>query len=147
MKPCPRINISFLSTSFPRFEGDFSGNFVLCYAQELNNLGVDIEIIVPDDPKSLPLSENFSLIRFPYFFPRSWQTLAYGSGIINKPSMFVWLQLPFLLINFFLAALRSTRKTQLLHAFWSASGIIARQCVVLIPSRCSSLYGVLINLL
>ena len=68
MKPCPRINTSFLSASFPRFEGDFSGKFVLRYAQELNNLGVDIEIIVPDDPKSLPLSENFSLVRFPYFF-------------------------------------------------------------------------------
>jgi glycosyltransferase involved in cell wall biosynthesis len=125
MKPCPRIKISFLSTSFPRFEGDFSGNFVLRYAQELSNLGVDVEIVAPDDPKSLPLSEKFSLIRFPYFFPRSRQTLAYGSGIINKRNVFVWLQLPFLLINFFLAALRSTRKTQLVHAFWSPSGIIA----------------------
>jgi glycosyltransferase involved in cell wall biosynthesis len=125
MKPCPRINISFLSTSFPRFKGDFSGNFVLRYAQELCNLGVDIEVIAPDDPASLPLSENFSLVRFPYFFPRSLQTLAYGSGIINQRSLLVWLQLPFLLINFFLTALRSMRKTQLVHAFWSASGIIA----------------------
>ena len=125
MEPCPRINISFLSTSFPRFEGDFSGNFIFRYAQELSNLGTDIEIIAPDDPASLPLSENFSLVRFPYFFPRSWQTLAYGSGIMNKRSVLSWLQLPFLLIKFFLAALRSTRKTQLVHAFWSASGIIA----------------------
>jgi glycosyltransferase involved in cell wall biosynthesis len=125
MKPCPRINISFLSTSFPRFEGDFSGNFVFRYAQELSNLGANIEVINPDDPASLPLSENFSLVRFPYFFPRSWQTLAYGSGIINRRSGLAWLQLPFLLINFFLTALRSTRKTQLVHAFWSASWIIA----------------------
>ncbi|MGK0179836.1 MAG: glycosyltransferase involved in cell wall biosynthesis, partial [Nitrospinales bacterium] len=125
MKPCPQINISFLSTSFPRFKGDFSGNFVFRYAQELCNLGADIEIIAPDDPASLPLSENFSLVRFSYFFPRSWQTLAYGSGVINQRSLLVWLQLPFLLINFFLTALRSTRKTQLIHAFWSASGIIA----------------------
>ena len=35
MKPSPRNNISFLSTSFPRFEGDFSGNFVFNYAKEL----------------------------------------------------------------------------------------------------------------
>lgn len=125
MEPCPRINISFLTTSFPRFEGDFSGNFIFRYAQELANIGTDIEIIAPDDPASLSLSENFSLIRFPYFFPRSWQTLAYGSGIMNKRSVLSWVQLPFLLINFFLAALRSTRKTQLVHAFWSASGVIA----------------------
>jgi glycosyltransferase involved in cell wall biosynthesis len=125
MKPCPQINISFLSTSFPRFEGDFAGNFVFHYAQELCNLGVNVEVIAPDNPKSLPLSENFSLVRFPYFYPRSWQTLAYGSGIINQRSVLAWLQLPFLLINFFLTALRSRRKTQLVHAFWSVSGIIA----------------------
>jgi L-malate glycosyltransferase len=125
MNPSPRNNISFLSTSFPRFEGDFSGNFVFHYAKELYNLGVGIEIVAPDDPASLTLSENFSLIRFPYFVPRSWQTLAYGSGIINQRSALAWLQLPFLLINFFIAALRSSRKTQLIHAFWSGSGIIA----------------------
>ena len=85
MKPCPRINISFLSTSFPRFEGDFSGNFVLRYAQELNNLGVDIEIIVPDDPKSLPLSENFSLVRFPYFFHDPGKLLLMDQGSSISP--------------------------------------------------------------
>ena len=125
MNPSPRNNISFLSTSFPRFEGDFSGNFVFNYAKELYNLGVGIEVVTPDDPLSLPLSENFRLVRFPYFVPRSWQTLAYGSGIINQRSALAWLQLPFLLLNFFIAALRSIRKTQLIHAFWSASGIIA----------------------
>jgi glycosyltransferase involved in cell wall biosynthesis len=125
MNPSPRNNISILSTSFPRFEGDFSGNFVYQYAKELYNHGVDIEVVAPDDPSSLPLSENFRVIRFPYFFPRSWQRLAYGSGIINQSSFLAWLQLPFLLINFYIAALRSVRKTQLIHAFWSASGIIA----------------------
>jgi glycosyltransferase involved in cell wall biosynthesis len=125
MKPSPRNNISFLSTSFPRFEGDFSGNFVFQYAKELYNLGIGIEVVAPDDPSSLPLSENFRLVRFPYFIPRSWQTLAYGSGVLNQRSALAWFQLPFLLINFFIAALRSISKTQLIHAFWSASGIIA----------------------
>jgi glycosyltransferase involved in cell wall biosynthesis len=125
MKPSPPNNISFLSTSFPRFEGDYSGNFVFHYAKELYNLGVGIEVVTPDDSASLPLSENFRLVRFPYFIPRSWQTLAYGAGIINHNSALAWSQLPFLLINFYIAALRSIRKTQLIHAFWSASGIIA----------------------
>ena len=125
MKQSGPVTISFLSTSFPRFEGDFAGNFVLHYAQELTHLGAKLEVIVPDDPASLPLSEKFDIIRFPYFFPRSWQKLAYGSGIINQPRLLVWFQLPFLLINFFFTALRSVRKTQVLHAFWSASGIIA----------------------
>jgi glycosyltransferase involved in cell wall biosynthesis len=125
MKPSPQNNISFLSTSFPRFEGDFSGNFVFHYAKELYNLGVGIEVVAPDDPASLTLSEKFKLVRFRYFIPRSWQTLAYRSGIINQSSALAWLQLPFFLINFYIAALRSIRKTQLIHAFWSASGIIA----------------------
>jgi len=125
MKPCHPVNVSFLSTSFPRFDNDFSGNFVHRYAQELCDLGAHIEIVVPDDPAALPLAEKFSLVRFPYFFPRSWQKLAYGSGIINQRSVLAWLQLPFLFICFFITALRSTRKTQLAHAFWSASGIVA----------------------
>ncbi len=120
-----QINISFLSTSFPRFDGDFSGNFVYRYAQELCNQGVKLEIIAPDDPASVPLSENFNVVRFPYFYPLSWQKLAYRSGIINRTTLLAWSQLPFLLINFFLTALKSSRKTQLVHAFWSASGLIA----------------------
>jgi hypothetical protein len=136
MKPNPQNNISFLSTSFPRFEGDFSGKFVFHYAKELYNLGVDIEVVAPDDPASLPLSENFRLVSFSYFVPRSWQILTYGSGIINQSSPLAWLQLPFLLINFFVAALRSIRKTKLIHAFWSASGIIALLVRVFKTSTC-----------
>ncbi len=125
MKQSGPVNISFLSTSFPRFEGDFAGNFVLHYAQELTNLGIKLEVVAPDDPVSRPLPEKFDTVRFPYFYPRAWQKLAYGSGIITQPRLLVWFQLPFLLINFFFAALRSARKTQIIHAFWSASGIIA----------------------
>jgi hypothetical protein len=84
MKPSQRNNISFLSTSFPRFEGDFSGNFVFHYAKALYNLGVGIEVVAPDAPESLPLPENFRLIRFPYFIPQSRQSLAYGSGVLNQ---------------------------------------------------------------
>ncbi|MBC8284626.1 MAG: glycosyltransferase [Nitrospinae bacterium] len=120
-----QIKISFLSTSFPRFDGDFSGNFVFHFAQELSHQGASLEIIAPDDPASRPISENFNIVRFPYFFPRSWQKLAYGAGITSQKSVWVWLQLPFFLTNFFLNALKSARKSQLIHAFWSASGIIA----------------------
>lgn len=120
-----QMNISFLTTSFPRFDGDYSGNFVCRYAQELSKQSVNLEVIAPDDPASLPLSENFKVVRFQYFLPRSWQTLAYGSGIVNRTSVTTWIQLPFMLLSFFLTSIRSASKTQLVHAFWSASGLIA----------------------
>ncbi|MEK9628944.1 MAG: glycosyltransferase [Nitrospinota bacterium] len=125
MEQRSQINVSLLSTSFPRFDGDFSGNFVYHFARELSEQGVKLEVIVPDDPASQSLSENFKIVRFPYFFPRHMQTLAYGSGIVNQKRQLAWLQLTFLISNFFLTALRSARKSQLIHAFWSASGIVA----------------------
>ncbi len=125
MKPKGQLNISFLSTSFPRFDGDFAGNFIYRYAKELSNKGVKLEIIAPDDPASSSLSDNLNIVRFPYFFPRSQQALAYVAGIINRTNLFAWFQLPFLLLSFFLTSLKSARKTQLVHAFWSASGLIA----------------------
>ena len=61
------------------------------------------------------LPRRHLLYCFPYFFPRSWQALAYGSGIINRTTLLAWIQLPFLLINFFFTALKSARKTQLVR--------------------------------
>ncbi len=129
MKPKSHIAITYLTTSFPRFDGDFAGSFILKYVCELERLGARIDIVAPDtkDARPLSLPPQINLIRFKYFYPGSAQKIAYGAGIPNrlKQNPGALFQLPFLLIAFFITALRSARKSELLHAFWSPAGIIS----------------------
>jgi glycosyltransferase involved in cell wall biosynthesis len=127
MKPNNKMTISLLTTSFPRYEGDFAGNFILKYADELARSGTMVEIVAPDAPnaRALKLSPEINLIRFKYLFPRSAQKITCGTGIINSLKQNRWslLQVPFLFLAFFMATLRSARKSQILHAYWSLAGL------------------------
>lgn len=129
MKPESRLSISFLTTSFPRYKGDFAGNFILAFARELVNLGATIEVSAPEshDTKQLPLPPEIKLTRFEYFFSQSPQSLSSGSGIPNriKTNSGSLIQLPFMLLAFFFKALRSARKSDLLHAYWSPAGLVS----------------------
>ena len=77
------MTISFLTTSFPRYEGDYAGNFILKIACGIAKLGAQVEIVAPDTQDASPLSlpPEISLTRFKYFFPRSAQKVAYGTEI------------------------------------------------------------------
>ena len=129
MKLKSPIAISFFTTSFPRYEGDFAGNFILNYAREIAKLGTKVEIVAPDtqDARPLKLPPEINLIRFKYFLPRSAQQVAYGTGITNQLKENRWslFQIPFLFIAFILATFRSSRKSQVQHAFWSLAGIVS----------------------
>lgn len=121
--------ISLLTTSFPRYDGDFAGNFIYKFVGELAKLGTSVEIIAPDDQTVSPLTlpPETHLTRFQYFIPRSAQKIAYGAGIPNRLQQNRWsiLQLPFMMMAFFIATLRSAQKSNLLHAFWSPASMIA----------------------
>ena len=129
MKPKSRMVISFLTTSFPRFDGDSAGNFILSCVCKLAKLGTTVEIVAPDAPNASPLTlpPEIKLTRFKYFIPRSAQKFAYGTGIPNSLQQNRWsiFQIPFMLIAFFIATLRSARKSKIIHAFWSPAGIIS----------------------
>lgn len=92
------MKVCLLSSSFPRFEGDFSGIFVYRLGEHLAQLGCEVVALVPHE-YALPHQEKMGQInvyRFPYFFPRSLQRLSYGAGIATniKHSQLARLQLP-----------------------------------------------------
>ncbi len=127
--PTENIKITFLTTSFPRFEGDFAGNFVYKYAQELCQAGCKVKVIAPHDSvvQNSPDQGDIETERFQYFYPRSFQTLAYGAGMISriKQNCFRLLLVPFFLTSFFFSALRAGRESDLMHAFWAPAGCVA----------------------
>lgn len=122
------MKITILTTSFPRFDGDFAGNFILKYARELSLLDCDARAVAPHDSQADPAMDagGVKTERFKYFFPPEWQMAAYGGGIANrmKRNWLTALQMPFFLVAFLTAALRSARKSDLVHAHWTISGLV-----------------------
>ncbi len=117
--------ITILTTSFPRFEGDNAGRFVYDFARELSRSGCSIHVIAPHDSKVVMNSFSFAVEHFTYFFPKSFQSLAYGAGMVSriKSHWFRLFQLPFFLGSFFLSALKS--KGEVLHAYWTPASLVA----------------------
>lgn len=118
------IKVLWLSSSYPRFDGDSASVFLRYLAQSLTTQDYQIHVLAPDDRlvDAKFSQESVSVHRFPYFFPSKFQRLAYGSGILPNLKANPWLywQVPWFLISqlfcgFFLV---ERIKPALIHAHW-----------------------------
>ncbi|MBN1356419.1 glycosyltransferase family 4 protein [bacterium] len=101
-----KISILFLTSSYPRWEGDHAGRFLLGLVDELRKEH-DVCVISPQFSEShyRPLPNGH--VRFRYFYPPLLQNLAYGNGIpdnIVRNPMLLGLVIPF-----FMSMIRSVR--------------------------------------
>lgn len=123
MKKNSKKNILIVSTSFPRWKGDFDGFFVLELARRLTKY-FNVFVLAPHCPKAKTREKwnNLSVCRFKYFWPSSLEGICYGPGILPnmKDNRFLILILPFLFIFQFLAIFRLVRKEKidLINAHW-----------------------------
>ena len=99
------LKVLILATTFPRWEGDREPAFVFELSRQLAK-NVSLWVLVPGAPGAKPYEEidGVRIIRFPYFFPQSIQTLCYDGGILPKlkSNWLARLQLPFFLATQFL---------------------------------------------
>ena len=121
------LKITILTTSFPRFQGDNAGRFIYNFARELNQLDCSINVIAPHDSTVVKDLHPFPVKHFRYFFPESFQNLAYGAGMASriKNNYIRIFQLPFLIVAFFVSTLKKSGQTQLFHAYWTLAGLVA----------------------
>jgi glycosyltransferase involved in cell wall biosynthesis len=116
-----------LTTSYPRHAGDHSGAFLFGLARELVRTGIQVTVIAPHDADTPGLEdvEGIRVRRFYYFLPSKLQCLCYGSGIANNLRQKPWvvLQVPLLLLGFFLTGWYESKDCDLLHAHWSLAGL------------------------
>ena len=117
------LRILILATTFPRWKGDREPAFVFELCRQLAK-EVSLWALVPDAPgaKSYEEIDGVRVIRFPYFLPRSIQTLCYDGGILPKlkSNWIARLQLPFFLAAqcFFLWTTIRRNKINFIHCHW-----------------------------
>ena len=124
------MRVCFLTTSYPRWPGDPSGDFI----QELVNAlaehhKAEIVVIAPADVTAYHCGKknNITIHRCRYFWPYRWQRLAYGDGIPwnLKHSFIAWLNIPFLLVAISFRMMIAARKADIIHANWGILGAAA----------------------
>jgi len=96
-------NLLLFTSTFPRWSDDEEiPQFIFELGKELTKY-FNVYVLAPHAPGASELEEmdDIKVIRFPYFYPRSSQCLAYGTGILSniKKHKLAILQIPFFLIN------------------------------------------------
>jgi glycosyltransferase involved in cell wall biosynthesis len=77
------VRIGLLSTSFPRWDGDVAGAFVLGFARTLAERGHQLEVLVPEPAARIaaPSWPGIQVHFVPYIRPRAAARTFYGAGV------------------------------------------------------------------
>ncbi|MDD9935746.1 MAG: glycosyltransferase family 4 protein [Myxococcales bacterium] len=94
------MRIGLLTTSFPRYDDDVAGCFVLRHARELAARGHEVEVLAPEPPRGAPppTHAGVRVTWVPYLRPRALQRTFYGAGAPDnlRADALAWLgPLPF----------------------------------------------------
>lgn len=83
MSQPPSLRIGLLTTSFPRWQGDSPGSFVLGFARALVNRGHRVEVLSPEPahPGDAPRWPGIRARWVPYLRPRALARTFYGAGV------------------------------------------------------------------
>lgn len=121
------MRVCILTTSFPLYKGITVGAHVLQQVRRLSELGVQVDVLAPHHPGAPrhEMVDGVSVHRFRYMWPERRQTLCYGAGIPDNLQKSLWakIQLPFLLLMLFINTLFIARRSDVIHAHWSLSGL------------------------
>lgn len=118
-----------MTTSFPRFEGDAAGIFIMTLARGLAREGHTVSVVAPHYAGA-PVHERrwgVDVHRFAYAWPHRLQKVAYDAGIPDnlRMSRLARLEVPAFLLSGTLRMLRVARKADMIHAFWTPCAVMA----------------------
>ena len=76
-------SVLFVTTSFPRFRGDFAGSFVFRFAKYLASDGMQVTVLAPGAAgyPTTDAMEGIQIYRLPYFYPANCNGLAYDGEV------------------------------------------------------------------
>ena len=125
------LNVLLVSTSFPIGNSAQSGIFVKHLAHYLSKQH-SLVVLTPDDnhnnqSRQTNKTQAYALKLFRYA-PIKWQLLAHQPGgipVALKKKPWLSLLIPFFVWALFIALLKQARHVQIIHANWSAIGMLA----------------------
>jgi glycosyltransferase involved in cell wall biosynthesis len=121
------LKILIVTHSYPRWENDWSANFIESLCLSYVKSGIEVVLFLPNTPKwSRAVSDlkSVRIVLYNYFPIHKWQVLGYGNAIENdlKPSVLQIFLLPFLIICGSIRLSRLLRKEKsidLIHSHWA----------------------------
>jgi glycosyltransferase involved in cell wall biosynthesis len=122
------MKLYILTTSYPRFSGDYSGIFIHNLSKDLISRKIKVDVLAPHDrdTKNCEIIDKVKIKRFKYWFTKKGHKLTYKGGIPYNlsNSYLAKIQLPFLMLFLFLKGLKNARKYDIIHAHFLLSGFI-----------------------
>lgn len=129
-----------LSSSFPRWKGDFAGSFVAEFAEAISENYEEIQILAPAGKNSLKEESwgKIKIFRFNYFWPKKFQLL--DSAVDLQPlledSIFAKLQLIPFCLAFFYRAFFLAKKADIICSHWLVpSGLLGSLLSILLKKK------------
>lgn len=115
------MKIGVITSAYPEFEDDPHGIFVHRLMREISKKGHEVHVIAPFAGKKMKYNlEGVNVERFNYFYPKRYQKLAGGVGMIDnvKGGVLIKLQvLSFLFCNVFYS-LRNLKNVDMVYLQW-----------------------------
>jgi glycosyltransferase involved in cell wall biosynthesis len=118
------MKIAILTSSFPRYPGDFQGNFIYYLARGQVKSGTSVSIICPhiSGTPFQEIMDDIEVYRFAYFYPYRFQRMSSDTGMYSalRYSLLSWIQLPlfFLCMGFTARRLIRRQGVDILHTHW-----------------------------
>lgn len=129
------IKVLVLTTTFPRYKEDSTPAFVYQLSKELHSKNFEIFVVAPHyiGAKKFEIMDDMTVYRFPYFYPYSYQKLAYEGGILLhlKKSFLAKIQVPLFCFSELYYSIKVIKKERinLIHSHWLIpSGFIGAVC-------------------
>jgi glycosyltransferase involved in cell wall biosynthesis len=125
------VKILLVTSSFPRWDGDWAGVFLQKLALALREIGNKVTVLAPHSSgaKARESSFGIEIRRFRYFWPESFETLTYGQGILynlRKNPLRLFLLVPFILAEGF-SLRRLVKNVDIVNVHWLLpQGLVAR---------------------
>lgn len=122
------LRVVVVSTSYPRWDGDFAGHFVASSVRELARLGHEVTVIAPHAPGAQPTeSEEGVTVRRVRYGPDALERLAYGDGIVPnlRSDPLLVFMVPLLAIALRRGLRRESRDADVVHVHWAPTAVLS----------------------
>ncbi len=122
------MKVAVLTSVFPRWKGDFFGNYIYHQAQRHVATGAEVRVVAPHTAgaETREVMDGVRVDRFRYGVPASTQQIAYGGGVLTEleQGLLPKLLLPLFVLGFIVRSIGPVRWADVVHAHWTLAGII-----------------------